>query len=52
VQLFYKAKEPRPKDETDLAATLPVLTDDQRHWLVDAIALAYGAHPWVSRLLR
>ncbi|MEU9779713.1 amino acid transporter [Streptomyces phaeochromogenes] len=52
VQLFYKAKEPRPKDETDLAAALPVLTDDQRHWLVHAITQAYGAHPWVSRLLR
>ncbi|MDQ1023973.1 hypothetical protein QF035_001555 [Streptomyces umbrinus] len=52
VQLFYKAKEPRPKDETDLAAALPVLTDDQRQWLVHAITQAYGAHPWVSRLLR
>lgn len=52
VQLFYKAKEPRPKDETDLAAALPVLSDDQRHWLVHAINQAYGAHPWVGRLLR
>jgi hypothetical protein len=52
VQLFYKAKEPRPKDEADLDAALPTLSDNQRHWLVHAITQAYGPHPWADRLLR
>lgn len=52
VQLFYKAKNPRPKDETDLAAVLPTLTDDRRQWLADAITRTYGRHPWPDRLRR
>ncbi|WP_405607205.1 amino acid transporter [Streptomyces sp. NBC_01511] len=50
VQLFYKAKEPRPQDEEDFAAVLPLLTDDRRQWLADAISLAYGTRPWLARL--
>ncbi|WP_326696269.1 amino acid transporter [Streptomyces sp. NBC_01754] len=50
VQLYYKAKTPRPKDEEDFDAALPVLTDQQRRRLVDAISKTYGPHPWVERL--
>ncbi|MFD5315410.1 nucleotidyltransferase domain-containing protein [Streptomyces sp. NPDC127098] len=50
VQLYYKAKGPRPKDEEDFDAALPVLTDRQRCWLVDAISKTYGPHPWIKRL--
>ncbi|MFI8453298.1 nucleotidyltransferase domain-containing protein [Streptomyces erythrochromogenes] len=50
VQLYYKAKKPRPKDETDLAAALPVLAPAQRAWLASAVLGTYGAHPWVERL--
>ncbi|WP_164254546.1 amino acid transporter [Streptomyces sp. S4.7] len=50
VQLYYKAKTPRPKDEEDFDAALPVLTDQQRSWLVDAISKTYGPHPWIKRL--
>ncbi len=50
VQLFYKAKTPRPKDQEDFDAVLPVLTDQQRHWLVDAITKTYGPHPWLGPL--
>jgi hypothetical protein len=47
IQLFYKAKNPRPRDEADLAAALPVLTQAQRQWLSDTLSLVYGpAHPW------
>jgi len=49
IQLFYKARGLRPKDETDFAAVLPVLTEAQRHWLADALARVYGEHPWLSR---
>lgn len=50
VQLYYKAKTPRQKDEEDFDAALPVLTDQQRRWLVDAISKTYGPHPWIKRL--
>lgn len=50
VQLYYKAKSPRPKDEEDFDAVLPVLTKEQRRWLVDAITQTYGPHPWIRRL--
>jgi len=50
VQLFYKAAEPRPKDEQDFAAAVTVLDGDQRRWLSGAIATAYGAHAWHSSL--
>ena len=52
IQLFYKANAGRPKDETDFAAALPVLTKSQRQWLIGALRLVYGpAHPWRARLL-
>jgi hypothetical protein len=50
VQLFYKAKAPRPKDEQDFSAALPHLTAGQRRWLADAIARTIGDHPWLERL--
>ncbi|HEX5293738.1 MAG TPA: amino acid transporter [Streptosporangiaceae bacterium] len=50
IQLFYKARKVRPKDEADFTAALPVLTAAQRQWLGDALLLAYGAHPWGDRL--
>lgn len=50
VQLYYKAGDPRPKDEADLTAALPVLDAQQRDWLGHAIALTYGPHPWAGRL--
>jgi hypothetical protein len=52
IQLLYKGKAPRPKDETDFTAALPVLTGPQREWLRDALGLMYGpGHPWRPRLL-
>ncbi len=50
VQLFYKAKRPRAKDEQDFTETLPVLDEPQRRWLARAIAEVYGEHPWTVRL--
>jgi hypothetical protein len=52
IQLFYKAKSPRPKDEADFTAALPFLAPAQRRWLSDALTLAYGEHPWRERLSR
>ena len=50
IQLFYKARGRRPKDETDFAAMLPLLTGAQRQWLSDALARAHAEHPWRDRL--
>ncbi len=51
VQLLYKARSRRPKDEQDFAAALPVLGADRRAWLTETITLAEGAgHPWAARL--
>ncbi|MBM7774336.1 hypothetical protein JOD54_004540 [Actinokineospora baliensis] len=43
IQLYYKSRDPRPKDETDFAAALPVLTAAQREWLWAALD---ETHPW------
>jgi hypothetical protein len=49
-QLFYKAKFPRPKDEQDFSAALPLLSELQRAWLRDAIRTAYGdENVWLER---
>jgi hypothetical protein len=51
VQLFYKAKQPRPKDEIDFAAVLPLLSTEQREWLSASIRTSYGdEHPWREHL--
>ncbi|MET9630265.1 amino acid transporter [Lentzea sp. NPDC006480] len=39
IQLFYKSKSPRPKDQIDFEAALPLLSAAQRQWLTDAIAI-------------
>jgi len=50
IQLYYKAKAPRPMDELDFEATLPLLSPQQKHWLTEAITTAYGPTPWSDRL--
>jgi hypothetical protein len=50
IQLYYKAKDPRPKDEADFTAVLPFLTREQRQWLGGTLARAFGDHPWRDRL--
>ena len=52
IQLFYKAKNPRPKDEADFTAVLPVLASAQRRWLGNALTQTFGKHPWRDRLTR
>jgi hypothetical protein len=50
VQLFYKAHQPRPKDQEDFRAALPALDASQRQWLATAIIQAYGDRPWCAKL--
>jgi len=51
VQLYYKAKNPREKDQFDLDAVLRGGIDLDVDWLRNAITRSYGAqHPWLARL--
>jgi hypothetical protein len=50
IQLFYKAEEPRLKDEADFTAIRPLLSGTQRDWLREALAETYGTHPWLARI--
>lgn len=53
IQLHYKARGLRPKDQVDFDVMLPRLNQDQRQWLRDALSLTYGPdHPWSIRLHR
>lgn len=51
VQLSYKAKGQRPKDETDFAACLPHLDAAARTWLRTALQQQYPeGHNWLAAL--
>lgn len=52
IQLFYKAKGLRPKDETDAAVVLPTLDAAASAWLDRALALTLPDHPWRAALAR
>jgi hypothetical protein len=49
VQLLYKAKQRRAKDEADFAAVAPLLDPDPRRWLRAALARIHPSHPWLAR---
>ena len=51
VQLLYKAKYVRPKDEQDLATAAPAMSADRRRWLADALAVVHPGHAWIARLV-
>ena len=50
VQLLWKAKDTRPQDEHDFETVAPLLTDDERRWLADAIARSHPESAWPARL--
>jgi hypothetical protein len=51
VQLLYKAKGNRAKDQLDFQACLPLLTRDARTWLRQALQLAHPeGHAWLAFL--
>ena len=50
IQLLYKSKAPRPKDEADFAMVLPLLDTQRKGWLVHALTRSHPAHPWLHRL--
>lgn len=51
VQLLYKAKGNRAKDQLDFQACLPLLTPDAKAWLAQALQLAHPeGHAWQALL--
>jgi len=50
IQLLYKSKAPRHRDEVDFAQIAPLLTADARRWLHDAIQLTAPDHKWIRDL--
>jgi hypothetical protein len=53
IALHYKARSMRLKDERDLDVTWPLLSTDQRAWLLRAIEVTEGPdHPWLGRRSR
>lgn len=50
IQLLYKAKGCRPKDEADFLHTLPALDRERRQWLRNALTTAHPRHPWLDLL--
>jgi len=50
IQLLYKCKSPRDRDEVDFENTWPRLHADARLWLFNAISLANPRHHWLTLL--
>jgi hypothetical protein len=50
IQLLFKAKGHRPKDEHDFQQALGLLTAAQRAWLREALAIVHPSDPWLEAL--
>jgi hypothetical protein len=50
IQLLYKAKGQRPKDDADFTQTLPSLSQERRQWLSQALITVHPNHPWLHHL--
>jgi hypothetical protein len=50
IQLLFKAKDPRPKDEADFQTIQPLLDQPSRRWLATALAATHPHHRWLAQL--
>lgn len=50
IQLLYKSKGARERDDVDFAQTWPLLAADARRWLHDALELTAPDHKWIAVL--
>lgn len=52
VQLLYKSKSLRPKDQQDFENVLPALSKEQLSWLKQTFTIVYkDNHPWLDRII-
>jgi hypothetical protein len=50
IQLLYKSKSIRPKDQTDFDTVIGLLDKDARAWLRKSLAIMSPYHAWLSSL--
>ena len=50
IQLLFKAKYHRPKDDHDFRTALPLLSPAQRDWLKQGLEVCYGQDAWTVEL--
>jgi hypothetical protein len=48
IQLLYKSKQPRPRDEQDLRAAWPLLAPEAKAWLRTGLKMTSPGHPWLA----
>lgn len=46
IVLLFKAKTPREKDVADAEVIMPLLDEERRAWLRDALDIVHPDHPW------
>lgn len=52
IQLLYKAKDPRPRDQADFDHIAPRLDPGARAWLRDALERVHPGHAWIGEISR
>jgi hypothetical protein len=52
IQLLYKARDPRPEDQSDFDYVAPRLDSAAAGWLRDCLLQLYPQHPWISTLAK
>jgi hypothetical protein len=50
IELLFKAKAPRPKDDRDFDAAIPAMDEPSLRWLRDAMARVHPDHAWLTRI--
>jgi Aminoglycoside-2''-adenylyltransferase len=50
IQLLYKARTPRPRDQEDFAHVIPRLDAPARKWLRESLQITQPAHEWLTAL--
>jgi Aminoglycoside-2''-adenylyltransferase len=50
IQLLYKARSPRPRDEEDFAQVIPRLDASARKWIRESLQMTQPAHDWLAAL--
>lgn len=50
IQLLFKSRGLRDKDQRDFDDCLPLLSNRQRSWLAEALREETPEHPWLVRL--
>ncbi|HEV3369477.1 MAG TPA: hypothetical protein VG074_07925 [Acidimicrobiales bacterium] len=49
IQLLWKAKDTRPKDDADFALVFPLLTREAGQWLMEVLRRHYPQHAWLRK---